>query len=400
MIVLLYFIAFFNLSENDYIQKIYAEESNVITIAEESLKEYPQSFNINLNSGYILLKQKKYEKAQKYYKRAYEIYKDIEALLGLTYTQYELKQYDSLIESTNEYINTTEQPNEYILTRRGYSFYYLFEYEKSIECLKKINNKSKDIITLIDYIEPKLSFNIIPAGGMISYDDKNIKKSFAYCGIYPSLMYDKYSASFGYSQGVLSYKDETTKDLNQYEYDIGLKYGRKHLFFAHYKYIDLNDLTGMVYFGGYGLNLLNYGLETSFAFSDYDNFKVYQGEVIPYIWLFHNYVKAGFGGGYKYFDVKYLKSSYFVKSYITYFAAKFMTFNIDLIYNQKTYFVSNYGFISDNSGDDITGYLNGSVSFKINKFILSPYYQIYLMKVRQKGLSNKQSYGISAGFTY
>lgn len=230
MIVLLYFIAFFNLSENDYIQKMYAEESNVITIVEESLKEYPQSFNINLNSGYILLK-KKYEKAQKYYNRAYEIYKDIEALLGLTYTQYELKQYDSLIESTNEYINTTEQPNEYILTRRGYSFYYLFEYEKSIECLKKINNKSKDIITLIDYIEPKLSFNVIHVGGMISYDDKNIKKSFAYCGIYPFLMYYKYSASFGYSQCVLSYKDETTKDLNQYEYDIGLKYRRKHLYF-------------------------------------------------------------------------------------------------------------------------------------------------------------------------
>ncbi len=397
MFILFYLIGLFNLTEQDYILKMNNEPEKVNEIFEEAIKNHPKSYVLYLRRAKMALKFDNYKDAQLYLKKAYNISADKDILLDITFTQIKLKQFNDLIKITDDYLEKEQNPDDEILIRRGYAFYFLKDYDSSLECFEKVKEKNQTVNDFIRNLQPKPSFYIYPMGGKISYKDNDIIDSFSYFGIYPVLNYGKYTVSGGYYEGNYLLKDKS--EVTQKEYDGGIKYGYKHVFDLHFKYIDFEKEDAKVYFVGYGLNLYDIGFETSFAYSNYSSFNVYQAEFTPYMWLVDDYLKFGIGVGYKFFSDDKFDKTAFVQSYLNYYATKSFWVSLYLIYNEKTHFVSNKGLSVQSTGEEVVLNGNLTLNIKVKNFILSPYYQTYFYNGKEDFM-NKYSYGLSLGFVY
>jgi hypothetical protein len=382
MIIIYFLLLFQNYSEGDYVTEMFKEQNSVKieAISNEGLKIYPNSYAINLNTGYRYLLLKEYKKAYPYYKKAYEIYPSLDALLGLTKTQLELNKYQELLDVTSTYKYKGENLEKWIHLRRSYA--------------KKMN--------------PKLSVDFIPIWGMINYasDNPDQKISYNYWGGAFYLGYDNYNLDLGYTNGTV---EDFTETRVEHSLDFGMGYNKNYNIYLHFKKIFLENEDAMIPYLHFGYNFENMSLIGAFSVSSYeflDNL-LYQGSIYSYFYLFDKKIIPSIGAGYKYLKKDKTDSAPYFELGLNLRFIDELGLNALFRFNQHRYTV-NYGGIVDNSLDDIAWMIEGGITLNFRGMIIKPIYRYYsiimppLENVRRGQVNNssKSFFTILLGYEF
>ncbi|MBN2693319.1 hypothetical protein JXR93_01530 [bacterium] len=424
-------LLFFSKSESFYVDQIRENPKNVDQILEESEKIYEDSYFLMLYAGYAYLLDKNYQKSEKYYKKAYEIYPDIEAVLGLSFSQLQQEKYSDVLDITSKY-KMDDKSNIWIKTRRVFSLLMLKKYnecekegefyiqndtnddiklnlaycylhqkkdKKALKLfyqLKKSNYPDKNIDSIIKYLNPKFRWSLIPFGGGVKYSNHPYKDSYNYFGGYFNWNYGLFLGDLAYSQGTIKVLDKT--ELVQKEVDFGLGYGSKHQFYTHFKNI-FDDYSGNIVFLSYTQNQNVWGFGVDFSTSFYSDLKIFQQSIkFYYIPIKGIFLSVNIGN--KLSKKNYIPKTPFFEGEISFSLFNKLTLSFNGGYGRSFYFVGQKGFYVDNSGEDEVFYIQPSIKIKMGNLILVPYYLYSQYKLPQNKTFDKSIPGIQIGYSF
>ena len=374
MILIYILLIFTNYTENEYIEKIYdaPNKKHIEKIYNEAMKKYPKSYLINLNTAYRFLKLKDYKKAYKLYKKAYKTYPSLNALLGLTYTQTELKKFSELLEYTSKYKYKNKKDEKWLFLRRSFAFIKLKKYKKAvIEANKglKLYPDFKMLAKNKNFAKSKLlnfSFGFFPFGGIISYKNSKIKKDYVFSGTNIFFRYKYLFTDITYTRGIINFTDKSETENN---FDIGIGYTKNLNLYLHIKKIFSEQKNLLNPYLKIGYNFKNFSFFTYFSSSLYEylNSSVYQTGIYASISFLKGKIIPQAGFSYKYFkDDKNINSTVY-DFILTLNAIRYLSFQTSFTYGQKYYFTYPGGF-TDNSADDINLSFRNSLFFIFGKF--------------------------------
>ena len=390
MLIFVFLLLFQGYSEADYTNEVINTKDlkKLEIVSAEAIKLYPDSYSLNLNIAYKYLSLKNYKKSYFYYQKVYKIYPSLEALLGLSYTQLELKKYEELLNVTSSYIkNNTSRPvnntenKKYIYLRRAIAFLALEKYDKSISESKlglNLYPNYQEFNKTIKYaqsMKPKFSLNLIPIWGAISYSEHPNKISYNYYGGATYLSYGVYNMDLSYIQGNIENNTETKTEHNL---NLGLGYNKKYNLYLHLSNIFLEDADLISPYLHFGYNFKHFSLVSAFAGSFYESLDnpVYQGTLYGFMPFFDNKLTLSLGAGYKYLKQDKKASEPYTEIGLAIKLHEKISIKSLFRYNQSRYFVD-YGGLVDNSSDDIKYMAEIGLSLKFSSFIITPMYRYY-----------------------